>query len=67
MSPLLWKIDFANYIHPLVANYFNRLHGSIIPLISVVNFLLAGGVFAKYFVDARERNEEEKFVRNYLL
>lgn len=64
MSPLLWKIDFNQYVHPLVGNYFNRLHGSLFPLFPWLNFLLAGGIFAKYFVDARERNEEEKFVRN---
>ena len=64
ISPFLWKIDFANYIPLVIANYFNKLHGSLFPLFPWVNFLLAGAVFAKYFIDARERNEEEKFVRN---
>ena len=64
ISPFLWKIDIANYIPLVIANYFNRLHGSLFPLFPWLNFLLAGGIFAKYFVDARERNEEEKFVRN---
>jgi hypothetical protein len=39
------------------------LHGSLFPLFPWLNFLLAGAIFAKYFVDARERNEEEKFVK----
>ncbi len=64
ISPLLWKIDFNQYVHPLVGNYFNRLNGSLFPLFPWLNFLLAGGIFAKYFVDARERNEEEKFIKN---
>jgi uncharacterized membrane protein len=63
ISPLLWKIEFAKYLPIAIANYFNRLHGSLFPIFPWLNFLLAGAVFAKYFVDARERNEEEKFVR----
>ncbi len=63
ISPFLWKIDFANYIPLVIANYFNRMHGSLFPLFSWVNFLLAGAVFAKYFIDAREKNVEEKFIK----
>jgi hypothetical protein len=61
-SPFLWKIEIANYVHLLVANYFNNLHGSLFPVFPGLNFLLAGAIFAKYFVDAGERNEEEKFI-----
>jgi uncharacterized membrane protein len=64
ISPVLWKIDFNQYVHPLIGNYFNRLNGSLFPVFPWLNFLLAGGVFAKYFVDAREKNEEEKFIKN---
>ena len=64
ISPLLWKIDFNQYVHPLVGNYFNRLNGSLFPIFPWLNFLQAGGIFAKYFVDARDRNEEETFVKN---
>ena len=63
ISPLMWKIDFNQYIHPIVGNYFNRLHGSLFPIFPWLNFLLAGALFAKYFVDARNKNAEEKFVK----
>jgi uncharacterized membrane protein len=63
ISPFLWKIDFANYLPLAIANYFNRMHGSLFPLFPWVNFLLAGAVFAKYFVYARENNVEEKFIK----
>jgi hypothetical protein len=63
ISPFLWKIEFAYYLPIVIANYFNRLHGSLFPIFPWLNFLLAGGIFAKYFVDARERNEEEKFIK----
>jgi len=63
ISPFLWKIEFTNYVPVVVANYFNRLHGSLFPIFPWLNFLLAGGIFAKYFVDARERNAEERFIK----
>jgi len=63
ISPLLWKIEFADYLPLIIANYFNRMHGSLFPIFPWLNFLLAGAVFAKYFVDARERTEEEKFIK----
>jgi uncharacterized membrane protein len=63
ISPFLWKIDFANSLPIVIANYFNRLHGSLFPVFPWLNFLLAGGIFAKYFVDSREQNKEEKFIK----
>ena len=63
VSPILWQIELADYLHIAVANYFNRLHGSLFPIFPWLNFLLAGAVFAKYFVDARGRNQEEKFIK----
>jgi uncharacterized membrane protein len=63
ISPIIWTIDFNDFVHPLIGNYFNRLHGSLFPVFPWLNFLLAGAVFAKYFIEARERNEEEKFIR----
>ena len=62
ISPIFWKTEFSNYIPLFAANYFNRLHGSLFPIFPWLNFLLAGAIFAKYFVDARERNEEERFI-----
>jgi uncharacterized membrane protein len=66
-SPFLWKVEFANFFPLTIANYFNRLHGSLFPFFPWVNFLLAGAVFAKYFVDARQRNEEERFIKKTVL
>ena len=63
ISPFLWKIDFNQYVYPIIGNYFNKLHGSLFPIFPWINFLLAGAIFAKYFSDARERSEEEKFIK----
>jgi uncharacterized membrane protein len=62
ISPFLWKIEFAKYLPIVITNYFNRLHGSLFPIFPWLNFLLAGGIFAKYFVDAREQNKEVNFI-----
>jgi len=62
ISPIFWQTDFANFLPLIVANYFNTLHGSLFPIFPWLNFLLAGAIFAKYFVDARVRNREQKFI-----
>ena len=67
ISPLFGKIDFANYLPIAIANYFNQLHGSLFPIFPWSNFILAGAIFAKYYVDARKRNDEEKFVKRITL
>lgn len=64
ISPVIWTVDFKEFVHPLIGNYFNRLHGSLFPIFPWLNFLLAGAIFSKYFIDARIRNKEEKFIRN---
>ena len=62
MSPLFWKIEFANYMHPVFANYFNRLNGSLFPLFSWIGFILIGAIFAKYFLDSARKEKEKKFI-----
>lgn len=63
ISPFIWQIDFNKYLYPAIASYFNNLHGSLFPIFPWINFLLAGAIFAKYFVDACANNEEEKFIK----
>jgi len=63
ISPFVWKIDFNQYVHAFIGNYFNRMHGSLFPVFPWINFLLAGGIFARYFVEARELNKEERFIK----
>ena len=62
ISPLFWKIEFANYMHPVFANYFNRLNGSLFPLFSWIGFILIGAIFAKYFLDSARKEKEKKFI-----
>lgn len=67
LSPSVYKIDFNLFFYPVIGNYFNRLHGSLFPVFPWLNFLLAGGIFAKYFVDARTKGEEQLFVNRTLI
>lgn len=67
LSPSVYKIDFNLFFYPVIGNYFNRLHGSLFPVFPWLNFLLAGGIFAKYFVDARTKGEEQIFVNRTLI
>ena len=62
VSPFFWKTDFTSYFHPIVANYFNRLNGSLFPVFPWINFILVGAIFAKYFLDAVTNVKEEKYI-----
>jgi len=63
ISPIFWKTEFTNYLHPVFANYFNRLNGSLFPVFPWINFILVGAIFAKYFLDAASNGKEEKFIK----
>jgi uncharacterized membrane protein len=63
ISPFFWKIEFTNYFHPIIAEYFNRLNGSLFPVFPWVNFILIGAIFAKYFLEAVTKDKEQKFIR----
>ena len=63
VSPFFWKIEFTNYFHPIIANYFNRLNGSLFPVFPWINFILVGVIFAKYFLDAVTKDREVNFIK----
>ncbi|NWG28120.1 MAG: DUF1624 domain-containing protein, partial [Ignavibacteriaceae bacterium] len=63
ISPIFWKTEFTDYLHPVFANYFNRLNGSLFPVFPWINFILSGAIFSKYFLDAASNDKEEKFIK----
>ena len=63
VSPIFWKAEFTNYLHPVFANYFNRLNGSLFPVFPWLNFILVGAIFSKYFLNAAANNKEQKFIK----
>ncbi|MEG8946081.1 heparan-alpha-glucosaminide N-acetyltransferase domain-containing protein [Rosettibacter firmus] len=63
-SPIAWKIDFTK-IFPLgIANYFNRQHGSLFPIFPWFAFIFTGALTGKYYVEAKNKIGELKFVNN---
>ena len=62
-SPFFWKMEFTNYFHHLLANYFNRTNGSLFPVFPWINFIFVGAIFAKYFLDAVAKNKNKKFIQ----
>lgn len=63
LSPIFWKTDFTHFLHPIIANYFNRLNGSLFPVFPWINFILIGAIFAKYFLDAAEKGNKQSFIK----
>jgi len=67
LSPVFWKTDLTNFLPPVFANYFNMLNGSLFPVFPWINFILAGAIFAKYFIGAVEKGNEQKFIAGTLI
>jgi uncharacterized membrane protein len=63
LSPIFWKTDFTSFLHPVFANYFNRMNGSLFPVFPWINFIFVGAIFAKYFVDNVGKGNEQKFIK----
>jgi uncharacterized membrane protein len=62
LSPVFWKTDLTNFLPPVFANYFNMLNGSLFPAFPWINFILAGAIFGKYFINAVANGNEQKFI-----
>ncbi len=67
ISPVIWHIDFANYIPVFFADYLNQLNGSFFPLFPWLFFLLAGAVFSRFYIDARNAGREKEFIKKIFL
>lgn len=66
LSPIFWKIDLNNFLPIPLASYFNTMNGSLFPVLPWFNFLFAGALVSKYYIDARNRNDEKTFVRKII-
>ncbi len=62
ISPVIWNIDFDNYIPIFFADYFNPQNGSYFPLFPWLFFLLSGAIYSWYYISARTDNHENNFV-----
>ena len=67
LSPIFGNTELTNYLHPAIANYFNRLNGSLFPVLPWINFILAGAIFSKYFLDSATNGNEKRFTKGTLI
>ncbi len=67
ISPLMWKVDFSNYLPLFFSNYFNKMHGSLFPIFPWWVFIFSGAYVAKYYIKARQSNTEEAFARKLII
>lgn len=62
-APLVYKIDFTQFMPLPLANYFNEQHGSLFPLFPWLGFMLAGSLISYYYMMFKNRNEEARFLK----
>jgi uncharacterized membrane protein len=66
-GPYAWKTDFAQFMPLGIANYFNRLHGSLFPLFPWLAFILTGALTGKLYVEFKNKIGEKKFAQYLIL
>lgn len=66
-SPIAWNTDYTKYFPLGIANYFNRKYGSLFPLFPWLAFIFTGALIGKYYVEAKIKIGEEKFIKNILI
>ncbi len=67
ISPILWKTDFGNFLPIFFADYFNTMYGSYFPLFPWLFFLFSGAVFSKFYINSRNKNQENAFIKKLFL
>lgn len=67
VSPIAWKTELNNYLPLSFASYLNRMNGSLFPALPWFNFLFAGAFTSKYYISARESNNEKNFSKQLLI
>ncbi len=66
-SPVIWEINFSNFLPLFFADYFNSMQGSYFPLFPWLFFLLAGAVFSKAYTYYRSEAREKEFINKIFL
>lgn len=67
VSPIAWKTEFSKYLPLSLSSYLNRMNGSLFPALPWLNFIFAGALTSKFYVAARENNDEKNFSRLLLI
>ena len=62
LAPLVWSLDFRPALPLPVAGYLNEKTQSLFPLIPWSGFMLAGAICASWFLAARGKGKEKRFM-----
>lgn len=65
-SPIAWETDFNKFMPIPLASFFNRNNGSLFPVFPWFNFLFAGALTSKFYLQFKERIAENIFIRKIL-
>ncbi|MBI5473532.1 MAG: DUF1624 domain-containing protein [Ignavibacteriae bacterium] len=66
-SPIVWNIDFAPIVGSFFSPYFNQTQTSIFPLFPFACFLFTGVVMGHFYLEAKEKGQENRFVKSMLV
>jgi uncharacterized membrane protein len=67
LGPLVWSIDFYNYMPLLFSSYFNKIHGSFFPGFPWWAFVFSGAYVAKFYNSAKENNNDKQFAKQLII
>ncbi|HCV44022.1 MAG TPA: hypothetical protein DGH68_11105 [Bacteroidetes bacterium] len=60
-TPLVWTVDLARVIGPVLAPYFSQKTLSIFPIFPFSGFMLSGGALGHFFLVAWRNGREKEF------
>lgn len=66
-APIIWQINFAEFLPLPLANYFNQKNGSLFPIFPWMGFIFSGVITGKYFVEGEENGEQNILIKRILL
>jgi len=62
LTPFIWGTDFSIYMPLPLACYFNEIHGSFFPVFPWHGFLFGGASLCIFFLKAKEKGAEKRFM-----
>ncbi len=66
-SPIAWRTDYTRFFPLGIANYFNKMNGSLFPLFPWLAFIFTGALTGKYYIETVEKIGEKIFLSIYRL
>ncbi len=67
ISPIIWTINFTNFLPVFISNYFNPQHGSLFPVFPWISFMFAGTIAGINYLKNKSNYDEENFNKNILV